>query len=72
MFFIEYEKGNFIDAEQVNWVSVKYGVVFTLTARNEDILTVSEDIESHFVNNLQAINRGYDSIENVYNDNRDK
>jgi hypothetical protein len=56
MFLIEYQEGKFIDAERINYISLNGPITFTIDGENDMAFTVSEEAESLFLNNLQALN----------------
>ena len=57
MFLIQYEQGQFIDGEDIQWVNVKGGNVnFILKSAPDERLTVADEYQSSFVNSLEAIN----------------
>lgn len=68
MFLVEYQDNQFINAEDIQWVSIEVGVVkFTFRGDSETLYTVANQHCPGFVNNLQALNGNFD-IERRWHD----
>ncbi|MBL4575592.1 MAG: hypothetical protein JKY51_05790 [Opitutaceae bacterium] len=64
MFLIEYTDGNFVNGEDVQWISIKAKKIqFTTRGDTENAFTVSEPMQASFLNNLQALNSNISNIE---------
>ena len=58
MFLIEFKKDMFIDAGRINFINLTDDKVkFTLAGDDELICLVDENMESQFLNQLQALNQ---------------
>ena len=69
MFLVEYKKGWFIDAEDIQWVKVAIDEVsFILKSDPENCMAADADYQSSFVNNLQALNDNIQSVESAYHE----
>lgn len=57
MFLIEYDKGLFVNATQINWLSFNSvgKVQFTMIGDIKSLFTVPPEFAQTFLNNLQAI-----------------
>ena len=67
MFLIEHELGKFVNGEDIQWVSLSPKKIhFTMKGDIESCYTVSEDLQSTFVNHLQALNANIKSVEESY------
>lgn len=65
MFFIEYEKGKFINGKVIDWIQIKdSAMIFAITSDPGSEFTVAKEFQSSFINNLQAISGG--AIESAY------
>jgi len=60
MFLIEVIKDEYIDAETINWISLTNEMVrFTCAGESGNTYHVDKNLESSFLNNLQALNSGF-------------
>lgn len=66
MFLIEYRKGQFINGETLQWVSLEDGVKFSGIGDTESVFTVAPEYERSFLNNLQALNDNFTNVESRY------
>jgi|TARA_R110000824_G_scaffold192484_3_gene374690 hypothetical protein len=66
MFLIEIAKGQFIDAEKIDYIDLSKDVRFTLSGEIEGCYVVEKNYRSTFVNNLQALNQNIVSVEKCY------
>jgi len=60
MFLIEFRKGQFIDGETIQWLSLEKGIKFSVVGDTESVHTVAQEYERTFINNLQAFNAHFD------------
>jgi hypothetical protein len=60
MFLIEFKKGQFIDAERINYIVINTRVTFTISGDNGNPFTVDEVVENQFLNLMQKLNKGCD------------
>tara|TARA_R110000851_G_scaffold267209_1_gene419661 strand:+ start:439 stop:669 length:231 start_codon:yes stop_codon:yes gene_type:complete len=72
MYLIEYSDGRFVDAERIDTLDLSEGIKFTLTAESETFYTVEKNLESSFVNSLQALNLNIQNIEKSFRAIKDK
>lgn len=67
MFLIEYRNGNFINGENIEWISVNgKQISFSVAGDSETMHKVDKDLQCAFVNNLQALNENIQNIESRY------
>jgi hypothetical protein len=67
MFLIEYEKGLFVNAEEINRVRLMDGgISFCIGPCGNDVFYVGENYRETFCNHLQAINRNIASLESCW------
>ena len=66
MFLIEYRKGQFINGETLQWVSLEGGVKFSGVGDAECVFTVAPEYEGTFLNHLQALNDNITDIKSRY------
>ena len=70
IFLIEYSEGEFVNGEDIQWISVKpKKIQFTMRGDIESCFMVSEPMQASFVNHLQALNTNIKSIETEYHKN---
>ena len=63
MFLIEFQKDEFINGEIIDFVDLTNNrVTFTFTFSNGRLYTVDKELESAFLNHMQALN---DNITNI-------
>lgn len=67
MYLIEFQKGEFINGERIDWVCVgNKSVQFTISGDAGSLFKVDEELQSVFVNNLQALNGNVSNIQTSY------
>lgn len=68
MFLIEFSKGNFINGDDINYVSIdENSIRFTLKGElREGTCKVDPEFKASFVNNLQAFNQNISNVEDCY------
>jgi hypothetical protein len=67
MFLIEYAKGQFVNGETIQWVSVRCKkVVFGVVGEPEGEWNVDIDFTDAFLNHLQALNDNISSVQSRY------
>lgn len=63
MFLLEYKKGNFANAEYIDWVEIVDGrIKFTINGEEYSIYIVDSDCKDLFLNHLNAINKNGKTI----------
>ena len=66
MFLIEYRTGVFVNAENIEFLSIKHDkVTLVLSNNHTDILVVGKQFEGSFLNHLQMLNNGHSSVVNL-------
>lgn len=60
MFLIEFRKGQFIDGETIQWLSLEKDIKFSVVGDTKSVFTVAQEYERTFINNLQAIHGNFD------------
>lgn len=63
MFLIEFAEGRFINAEIIDQVEIKEGELRFFIPGMENPQSVSKEYTKLFLNNLQALNRGFSNVE---------
>jgi hypothetical protein len=71
MFLIEIAKGQFIDAERIDYIDLSKDIRFTLAGESEGCYVVEKNYTSTFMNNLQALNQNIVNVESRYNNLKD-
>lgn len=68
MFLLEYAKGQFINANQIQWISVRIAgkVVFSVLGDPEGEFTVDDDFQYTFLNHLQCFNTNITDLAKRY------
>jgi len=63
MYLIEFEKGQFTNAEAINWINLKGELVsFTVSSDEQSIFIVTAECEPIFLNHLQSFNNNIHNI----------
>ena len=69
MFLIEYKKGEFVNAEKLDWLNINKGKVqFTMEGDNESCFKVDQDCQDSFLNHLQALNCNIVNVQSKFNE----
>ena len=67
MFLIEFCKNEFVNAEKIDFLGMNDGkVVFNLSGETEGLYVVDKNLESSFLNNLQALNKNAMNVQSRY------
>jgi len=69
MFLVEYDKGRFINAENVDRIQIDKNIIkFTLSGDKDSTFTVEEGFISSFLNCLQALNGNIHNVEHRFHE----
>ena len=72
MWLIEFDSGRFVDAERIDTLDLNDGIAFTLTGENNAFCSVEKNLESSFLNSLQALNSNIQNIKKYFRAIKDK
>lgn len=73
MFFIQYAKGRFVNAETIEWLSVENEtVIFATTTDSGAEFKVDNDFTYGFLNHIQALNENIDNVFSKYTEMNSK
>jgi hypothetical protein len=67
VFLIEYDKGLFVNAEEISHVGLRAGsITFSIRSYGDNEFVVSENHRDTFCNHLQALNANLTNIESFW------